>query len=315
MKNIRLCLIGLLILTGLSGCADDKQPLRLGTAVWPGYEPIYLARAKGYLDSEKLRLVELLSTGEVMRGFRNGALDVAALTLDETLSLAQDMDDLQILLITDTSLGADAVVTWRARTMQELKGLKVGVDATALGAYFLSRALSESGMTEADVRLVPLSVDMHEKAFLSGQVDAVATFDPVRSRLLAAGAKQVFSSRDIPGEIIDVLVVRRSMLNQNRNGLRHLIDAWYRGVAFLRAHPEEAQGLMTDRLGLNPSQVAAALEQLKIPEREEVREMLYGNEDKIREQVRRLSRVMIDRKLLRREANLDDIVVAPSLWD
>ncbi|WP_432696629.1 ABC transporter substrate-binding protein [Marinobacterium sp. YM272] len=315
MIYIRHCLTWLLMAILVSGCADDKQPLRLGTVVWPGYEPIYLARSQGYLDSEQLRLVELLSTGEVMRGFRNGALDLAALTLDETLLLAQEVDDLQILLVTNTSFGADAVLTRGASSMQALKGRRVGVDSTALGAYFLSRALSKSGMTLADIQPVPLSVDMHEKAFLSGRVDAVVTFEPVRSRLLAAGATEVFSSREIPGEIIDLFVARGEVLSERPEAIKHLIKAWYRGVEFLQKNPAEAQSLMTDRLGLSKEQVAIALQGLRIPGRAEVQDMLYGNEANIGTQAQRVYRIMEEKKLLTEKIDLDRIVAAQSVWD
>lgn len=311
---MRRCLAYLMVMLALSGCADDAKPLRLGTVVWPGYEPLFLARAQGYLDDEQVGLVELMSAGEVMRGFRNGALDMAALTLDEALLLAQDEEDLQILLVTDTSYGADAILAHRATAMAELKGQKVGVDSTALGAYFLSRALMESGMTESDIVPVSLAVDMHENAFINGEVDAVVTFEPIRSRLLAAGAKEVFSSRDIPNEIIDVLVVRAALLEGRKDSIRHLIDAWYRGVKFLQERPNEAYGLMGERLGLTEEQVVNALEGFFIPDRARVRDMLYDSGE-IRAQADQLEEIMINQGLLTEEIDLDEIVVARSLWD
>ncbi|WP_165900310.1 ABC transporter substrate-binding protein [Marinobacterium mangrovicola] len=303
-----------MIMLALSGCAEDSKPLRLGAVLWPGYEPLFLARSQGDLEEERVGLVELLSTGEVMRGVRNGALDVAALTLDEALLLAQDVEDLKILLVTDTSYGADAILADGEMTMSGLKGKRVGVDSTALGAYFLSRALAESGMSESDIIPVSLSVDMHESAFLNDEVDAVVTFEPIRSRLLGTGANQVFSSRDIPNEIIDLLVVRGAILKDREESVRYLIDAWYSGVRFLREKPQEAYGLMSERLGLTEEQVETSLEGLSIPDRKEVRSMLYDNNG-IRAQADRLERLMIAEGLLTEQVQLDDIVVARSLWD
>ncbi|TCK05740.1 NitT/TauT family transport system substrate-binding protein [Marinobacterium mangrovicola] len=314
MGIIRNCLAYLMIMLALSGCAEDSKPLRLGAVLWPGYEPLFLARSQGDLEEERVGLVELLSTGEVMRGVRNGALDVAALTLDEALLLAQDVEDLKILLVTDTSYGADAILADGEMTMSGLKGKRVGVDSTALGAYFLSRALAESGMSESDIIPVSLSVDMHESAFLNDEVDAVVTFEPIRSRLLGTGANQVFSSRDIPNEIIDLLVVRGAILKDREESVRYLIDAWYSGVRFLREKPQEAYGLMSERLGLTEEQVETSLEGLSIPDRKEVRSMLYDNNG-IRAQADRLERLMIAEGLLTEQVQLDDIVVARSLWD
>jgi len=68
-----------LFLLLLSGCNHAPgTPMRLGTNVWPGYEPLYLAREFGYIDREDVQLVELNSATQVMRAFRNGALEAAA---------------------------------------------------------------------------------------------------------------------------------------------------------------------------------------------------------------------------------------------
>jgi len=75
----------------LAGCGvEPAPPLRIGTNVWPGYEPLYLARELGYLDPRSVHLVEYPSASEVIRAFRNHAIEAAALTFDEVLLLTQD---------------------------------------------------------------------------------------------------------------------------------------------------------------------------------------------------------------------------------
>ena len=47
-------LVTLIILTSLFSCsAEQESPLRVGTNIWPGYEPFYLARDLGYYIEEK----------------------------------------------------------------------------------------------------------------------------------------------------------------------------------------------------------------------------------------------------------------------
>ncbi len=83
----------------LAGCGvEPAPPLRIGTNVWSGYEPLYLARELGYLDPRSVHLVEYPSASEVIRAFRNQAIEAAALTFDEVLLLTQDGFEPRVVL-------------------------------------------------------------------------------------------------------------------------------------------------------------------------------------------------------------------------
>ena len=79
------------VAAALLGCSPRYQPpLTVGTNTWIGYEPLYLARDLGYYEGANLRLVELASTTQTLDALRVGSLDLAGLTLDEALLLAQE---------------------------------------------------------------------------------------------------------------------------------------------------------------------------------------------------------------------------------
>lgn len=94
MLTFRLLLILLSMSFLLQGCSPPQEPLRLGTNLWLGYEPIYVAREKGWLQEDQVRILEFSSSTDVMRGLRAGTLDAGALTLDEALLLAAHVPDL-----------------------------------------------------------------------------------------------------------------------------------------------------------------------------------------------------------------------------
>ncbi len=105
------CLLLLLLLLLLTACGQaPRPPLRIATNVWPGYEPLYLARELGYFDPRTVRLVEMGSSTEVLHELRNGTIDGAALTLDEALSAVAEGLPLVVVLVMDISAGADALV-------------------------------------------------------------------------------------------------------------------------------------------------------------------------------------------------------------
>ena len=155
----RLCVLACIaLLLALSGCAREPQSaLRIGTNVWIGSEPLYLARELGRLDPAAVQLVEYPSASEVLRAYRNQAIDGMVISMDELFGLAVDGLQPRIILVVDVSHGADVVVGRRGmRTMHDLKGKAVAVESSALGAFVLSRALALNGMQASDVNVVHL---------------------------------------------------------------------------------------------------------------------------------------------------------------
>ena len=75
----------------LAGCVPGQERvLRIGTNVWIGSEPLYLARELGHLDPNTVQLVEYPSASEVLRAFRNQAIDGMVISLDELYGLVSD---------------------------------------------------------------------------------------------------------------------------------------------------------------------------------------------------------------------------------
>ena len=290
---------------------DQSLSLRLATNVWSGYEPLYLARKLGYYDDRSVRLVECSSASQVIRSFRNKAIEVAALTLDEALLLQEDGYDIRVILVTDISHGGDVILAKpELADLTELRGRNVGVEHTALGAYVLTQALQRAGMSAADVKVVPLEIHEHESAFDEGTVDAVVTFEPVRSRLLAKGATTVFDSSQMTDEIVDVLVVRSETIKDSPEKIAILLSGWFSALKHLRERPEKASQELAERLRLEPRAVLASFDGIRFPDLGENLLLLGGTRPKLSKIAERLAKVMVEQKLLQREVDVSELFSA-----
>lgn len=268
--------IFLCILMLLTACSDNTESvLRLGTNIWPGYEPLYLARQRGDLKKDKVHLVEFSSASQVIQAYRNNLIDAAALTLDEVLLLLERGEKLKIVLVMDISNGGDAIVGQSdIATLAEIKGKRIGVEHSALGAYVLTRALEIANLNRKSIKTIPLDINEQEKAFLQHKVDAVVTFDPVRSKLLKSGGNLLFDSRQIPGEIVDVLVVRDEYLSRYPDSVQYLLNGWYQALAFMKQQPREAAKTLGLRMGLGVDGTLASYEGLTLPDQKENQQLL-----------------------------------------
>ena len=313
-----LCVLACVaLLLPLAGCVREPETaLRIGTNVWIGCEPLYLARELGRLDPAAVQLVEYPSASEVHRAFRNQAIDGMVISLDELFGLAADGFDPRIILVVDVSHGADVIVGRRGmRTMQDLKGKSVAVESSALGAFVLSRALALNGMQASDVNVVHLESNEQPRAFEKGLVDGAVTFDPYRVQFLRAGAKTLFDSTQIPGEIVDLLAVRANVVEKQPKAIQAVLTGWFDAIDYMKREPNDAARRMGIRQQTTGEQFLEAEQGLHIPSREENLRMLGGATPELAVTGRRLLALMVDAKLLRPGLDIERVLAPAPLAD
>lgn len=296
-------------------CAKDLPlSLRVGTNLWLGYDNLYLARDLGFYKNHPIRLVNYPSQTEQMRAYRNRELELATITIADALQLSTTDPGLRIILVMDHSNGGDAVVGKpEIQNLQGLRNRRVGVEPSALEAYMLARALEKVGMTAKDVKVVPLGLSEQEQAYKQGVVEAVVTYEPVRSKLLALGANLLFDSRQIPGEIVDVLVTSETLLTSQSQSLEVLLKGWFKALDYSEQNPLEAARQLAAREGLTPEQFLEALKGIKIPDLQENQKLLSKTDITLLNASKRLSVAMLEKQLLSRAVDptplLDDRLV------
>jgi NitT/TauT family transport system substrate-binding protein len=313
-----LCVLAYVaLLLTLTGCVREPETaLRIGTNVWIGSEPLYLARELGRLDPAAVQLVEYPSASEVLRACRNQAIDGMVISLDELFGLAVDGLEPRIILVVDVSHGADVVVGRRGmQTMHDLKGKSVAVESSALGAFVLSRALALNGMQASDVNVVHLESNEQPSAFEKGQVDGAVTFDPYRAQFLQAGAKALFDSTQIPGEIVDLLAVRATVLEKQPKAVQALLTGWFGAIEYMKREPNDAARRMGIRQQTTGEQFLEAQQGLRVPSREENLRMLGGATPELAVTGRRLMALMVDAKLLRTGLEIEGLLAPGPLAD
>ena len=294
------CALSLALGVLLGGCSQyDDEVINIGTNVWPGYEPLYLAKNRELFDTTGIRFVEFTAASEVLRAYRNKTIDVAALTLDEALFLIQDQPDTKIILVMDLSAGADVLIAQRhIEHLSELSGKYVGLESSALGAFVWALAKEKHAPALTDVKVVNMEFTRHERAFLNQEIDAVVTFEPVKSKLIEAGGNVLFSSKEIPGEIVDVLVAREAVIDQYPSKLQHLVDGWFAGLTFLREERTRALQEMVGRLKMDEASLDKAYDGIILLGREENMRLLSGESPSILFTGRKVEKLLLENDLL-----------------
>jgi NitT/TauT family transport system substrate-binding protein len=251
---VRLCAV--VALAGLSACVEaPRPPLTVGLNPWVGYDPLVLARERGLAETTRVKIVELSSHAESFRHFRNGLLDAMAITLDQALELADEGLDLRVIAVLDESAGADVVMGQTALDRPSaVRGSRVALEASALNRLMLQRWLASMDLQEDDVTVVTLEASQHLPALQAGRVSAAVSYEPLAGQMRDAGYTTLFDTRQMPGEIVDVLVVTSAALRERPADVDALLKAWSTGLTAYLADPAAAAAVLAPGTGLTVAQ-------------------------------------------------------------
>lgn len=295
----------------IASCRENaaEPPLKIGANKWIGYGTLYLARHRHLFDQQIIKLIEMPSATVTARALRNESLDAAALTLDEALTLMQFEPDLRIILVLDRSVGADVLLAKpEIRTLAALKNRRVGVETSAVGAILLDAALRRGKLQAADIELVPVAVNLHESYYSSGKVDALVTFEPHKSHLIAAGARSLFDSSAMPGQIMDVLVARAEVIERREADFKALVAAHFEALAHLDRDRQDALDVIASYLSAKPEDVRMQFQEITVPDLNENRRLLQGKPPGLKTTVNDLAKMMWERQLLFMKLNTGNFI-------
>ncbi|MCU7799406.1 MAG: ABC transporter substrate-binding protein [gamma proteobacterium symbiont of Lucinoma myriamae] len=285
----------------LSGCDtqnNEHKVLRIGMNTWPGYEPLMLAKEKGFI-SKNIKISRVDSATDVIKALRSDLIDVACVTLDEAMMFqATSNEPIKIITIMTFSTGGDALIANKSiSSMALLKGKRIGVESSALEAFMLSRAVDlTSGLHINELKIIITGYEHHEKEFQEGNIDAVVTFEPIKTKLLQNRNNHIlFDSTQIPGEIIDVMIVKEKNILSKHDALQALINGWYKSIEYINKEPEQSMQMMASYEEISFNEFKTAYHGIKIPTRMETTEF-YTN--KLSHTITTTEKILLDKKLV-----------------
>ena len=158
-RNIKLLSILLMLFMTIQP-AFAKEKFRLAWTLYVGWMPWELARAEGIVQkwadryNIEIEIVQLPEYVDSIERFAAGEFDACTMTNIDALTLPAAMGtDSTALIVGDFSNGNDAVVLKRRESLEQIRGLEVGLVQYSVSHYLLYRALSSAGMSERDIKI------------------------------------------------------------------------------------------------------------------------------------------------------------------
>lgn len=245
-KSVQLLLCVCLLTVMAPGTAPAVNTYRIAWSHYTGWEPWEYARNSGILEKWadkygiKIQLDLINDYIESINLYTGGVYQGCVMTNMDALTIpAVGGVDSTALIVGDFSNGNDGIVIKNGDKVADLKGRKVKLVELSVSHYLLARALSISGMKERDIDLVNTSDADIAAVFAADDNGAVVTWNPPLMQCRnAKGAKLVFDSSKIPGEIIDMMVVRSDAPDALKKALA---GAWYETMAAMSSKSKTAK--------------------------------------------------------------------------
>ena len=249
---------------GTSGSHLYKGKITIGTAIWPGYLPLYVAQEKGYFKEAGLDVDVKLGVGltELSQDYVAGKMQGRAnLTLDAVKERSGGFDH-KVILAIDYSNGSDAVLARQdIHSVVDFKGKRVGYEIGTLEEFFLTWALNENNMQLSDVVSVPANPEEAAKMLKEGKVDVAVTYEPFVSKFVSSGEFHVvYSSKDAPGLITDILTFRTDFIEAHPETVQAIVGAYFKALNFWKEHPVEANTIVAKKFNDTPESLAEQLQ-------------------------------------------------------
>lgn len=248
--------------------AAHAEALKIGYCDWPTWTLVDVGLEQGWFEEAGVE-VEMIYSDYVgtLDLFAAGQLDGVFTTQGDALVLGATADTPSTcILITDYSNGNDMLIARPGiDSIQGLKGKKVAVEVGFVNHLLALTALQSVGMTEDDVEIVNMPTPEMPGALASGDVDAIAAWQPATGTTLenVGGSKALFTSADAPGIIYDSLYVRRDSLATRRDDWKKFVKVWFRIIDYIRERPEnreEAVRIGAARTNVEPEQFRPLLD-------------------------------------------------------
>jgi NitT/TauT family transport system substrate-binding protein len=275
---------GAIASVGLHACTQSSTPsastadnsaslnaLSLGITTWIGYTPLYIAQAKGFFKDLgldlKLQVFETVATG--FPAFLAGKLNGLAPVSSEAVALAAQGGDFKIVVVEDTSVGADVIMARNSiASIQDFKGKKIGTELGGIGHFFVLQILAEAGLSEKDVTLINTPPDAAAAAFQKGDLEIAYSYSPFSDQALKAqkDGRIIYSSKQMPNAIADLYVFSTAFIQSNPKAVAAFVEGHFKGAEFLKANPKEGLAIMSKQLNVTPDELAQQLQGIQIPD-------------------------------------------------
>jgi NitT/TauT family transport system substrate-binding protein len=225
-----------------------RPPLKVEFTSFVGEHSGIIAQEKGFFKAQGVD-VELIYKRYIqleIANFSAGKYDGMVSTLGSFIILSATNPDIQAVMVIDESTGADVVVAQpQIKTVADLKGKKLGANLGGFSEVFVTEMLKTAKLTSDDVNLVKVEASDIPQRLKNNAIQAGHTWEPHLSEAIKSGGNILFTSKQTPGLILDIIVFRGETIRDRPEDVRAFVRAWLQASTYWKANVQEGNAIIS----------------------------------------------------------------------
>ncbi|MCD9022956.1 ABC transporter substrate-binding protein [Cohnella silvisoli] len=231
-----------------TGKKDEGKTITIGYSAWPGWYVWSLISEKGIFEKNgvNVKLVYFPVYSDSLQAFNSGKIDMVCANLNDSLPPANHGLKPKVVLVTDISAGADALIAKpEFKSVKDLKGKSIALEIGTLSHLLFLNILERNGMSESDVKVFNMAAQDAGSGFIAGSLDAAVTWEPFLNQAVQSQKGHILaSSKETPGLIVEDLMTSSDFLDSHRDEIKKILTAWYDGIDYWKNNPDESLTFM-----------------------------------------------------------------------
>ncbi|WP_445627791.1 ABC transporter substrate-binding protein [Nostoc sp. DSM 114167] len=254
LRSISIFLITACLLLACNTSAPTevkRPPLKVAFGSFVGELPGIIAQEKGFFKTQgvDVELIHKQYTQLVQANFNAGKYDGITSSLGIFIILSATNPDIQGAIVIDESIGADVVVAKsKIKTVADLKGKKLGANLGGFSEVFVTEMLKTANLTSDDVSLVQLEASEIPQRLKNNTIQAGHTWQPYLSEAMKLGGNILFTSKQTPGLILDLIIFRGETIRDRPEDISAFVRGWLQASTYWKANVEEGKAIVSKAL-------------------------------------------------------------------
>lgn len=258
--------IAALAIAVLTSAAASAGETKIAWSHYTGWEPLGVIQSSGIMDEWNKKMgtdIEIVYIGDYVDSitlYAAGQFAGVAVTNMDVLAIAGvGGRSSTALIVGDYSDGNDGLILKGFASLDVVPtGTTISLVEYSVSHYLLARCLGRAGMNIDDFELLNITdADIPALVESSDEVIAVSWNPMLMTIQNMDGVNVVCTSNQIPGEIIDMVVVGDEVTNVEKMAL---VGAWYEMMALIEARDSDTIAALAEQAGGSVADFEAQLE-------------------------------------------------------